>query len=220
MSVTELWWEREREIERGEQRKGDNAANYNTGQARQQRKLIFADFDSRIIRTYMPVGDWMLWHVKHSINNTHTHTYVCMYLHKLSMYYVSNVYVERNTNLPCGCNMLDVSKTTTAKPTTSLGQCDVTKRDGSSFSTATTTQHKCQANRNATTNKTHSQLAGAKEKEGAGKSMELLSRSLLPKQREREWERDSEREGEREKESGKLRENVALLTSLSSSSAI
>lgn len=35
----------------------------------------------------MPVGDWMLWHVKRSKSNIH------IYKHKLVMYYVSKVYV-------------------------------------------------------------------------------------------------------------------------------
>lgn len=48
------------------------------------------------------------------------------------------------------------------------------------FHAATTIQLKCQANRNATTNKTHSWHTT--EKEGAGKHGTSLSLSLLPKQ--------------------------------------
>lgn len=51
------------------------------------------------------------------------------------------------------------------------------------FRAATTIQDKCQANRNATTNKTHSWHTT--EKEGAGKHGASLSLSLLPKQVER-----------------------------------
>lgn len=54
------WWQQRRRREGAKEKAQCIAANYSTGQGdRQQRKIIFADFD-------LPVRIWMLWHVKHT----------------------------------------------------------------------------------------------------------------------------------------------------------
>lgn len=54
------WWQQRRKREGAKEKGQCIAANYSTGQGdRQQRKLIFADFN-------LPVRVWMLWHVKHT----------------------------------------------------------------------------------------------------------------------------------------------------------